>query len=58
MGDRVVLFTDTIQDLNGVSRFIQDMADYGKDDGFYAISSSSFRNFPDKGNVVNAIMYL
>lgn len=53
MRDNVVLFTDTIQDLNGVSRFVQDMADYGKDDGFYAISSSSFENFPNKVNVIN-----
>lgn len=51
--DSVVLFSDTIQDLNGVSRFIQDMADYGKNDGFYAISSSSFTNYPAKDNVIN-----
>lgn len=49
----VVLFTDTIQDLNGVSRFIQDMAYCGKDDEFYVISSSSFTNYDSKPNIIN-----
>lgn len=49
----VVLFSDTVQDLNGVSRFIQDMADYGKSDNFYVITSSCKQNYPNKINIIN-----
>jgi len=51
---RVCIFTDTIGDLNGVSRFIQDMGEQALDNDFdLHIVSSTAKYCPDMPNVHN-----
>jgi len=51
---RVCIFTDTIGDLNGVSRFIQDMGEQALSQGFdLHIVSSTAKYCPDMPNVHN-----
>lgn len=51
---RVCIFTDTLGDLNGVSRFIQDMGEQALDAGFdLHIVTSTAKNCPDLPNVHN-----
>jgi glycosyltransferase involved in cell wall biosynthesis len=51
---RVCIFTDTIGDLNGVSRFIQDMGEQALEHGFdLHIVASTAKECPDLPNVHN-----
>jgi glycosyltransferase involved in cell wall biosynthesis len=51
---RVVLFTDTLADLNGVSRFIQDMARCARDAGdSLTVLTSTHKETPRADNLIN-----
>lgn len=57
---KILLFTDTLCDLNGVSRFIQDMtkesikeSDINRDIQFYVITSSIKNSCPSLPNIYN-----
>lgn len=51
---RVCLFTDTLGDLNGVSRFIQDMGELAREDGWQlTLITATQKPLPQAENVVN-----
>lgn len=51
---RIVLFTDTLADLNGVSRFIQDMAQNAREGGHELfVLTSTHKSVPRHPNLIN-----
>jgi len=51
---RILLFTDTLGDLNGVSRFIQDMGELAEEAGIeLSIATSTSKPLPDKPYIHN-----
>lgn len=56
---KIVLFTDTLGDLNGVSRFIQDMGELAHRDGIeFVIATSTNKPLPNKSYIRNLDFHL
>lgn len=54
---KIVLFSDTVYDLNGVSRFLNDFVDIKAHDSFSIITSTKKSAFSQKKNIYNISPY-
>lgn len=54
---KIVLFSDTVYDLNGVSRFLNDFASMSKKNNFSIITSTKKSAFSQKKNIYNLKPY-